>query len=140
MTIRNCMVFEIIGQSSMADYNFAFFGIKSYLKHPTPFNKVFENMVPFFCLLIRVSMLIICSSFTLAVQKRGMKSVYIKKHETFEKCIFLPAQLNLFLLFNRGSSSRKAKILTTAVAVRVKNYYFLRSLKTPFHSPLGGSL
>jgi len=34
--------------------------------------------------------------------------------ETFEKCSILPAQLNL-LKFNRGSSSRKAKILTTPV-------------------------
>jgi len=33
--------------------------------------------------------------------------------ETFEKCQFLPAQLNPFLIFNRGLSSRKAIILTT---------------------------
>jgi hypothetical protein len=33
--------------------------------------------------------------------------------EAFEKCSFLPAQLNPHLIFNRGSSSRKAKILTT---------------------------
>jgi hypothetical protein len=35
--------------------------------------------------------------------------------ETFEKCSILPAQLNLFLLFNRGSRSRQAKILTTVI-------------------------
>jgi hypothetical protein len=34
--------------------------------------------------------------------------------ETFEKCSILPAQLNL-LKFNRGSSSRQAKILTTGI-------------------------
>ncbi len=34
--------------------------------------------------------------------------------ETFDKCSILPAQLNL-LKFNRGSSSRKAKILTTPI-------------------------
>ena len=33
--------------------------------------------------------------------------------ETFEKYQFLPAQLNLYLIFNRGLSSRKAIILTT---------------------------
>jgi hypothetical protein len=33
--------------------------------------------------------------------------------ETFEKCPILPAQLNLDLIFNRGSRPRKAKILTT---------------------------
>jgi hypothetical protein len=35
--------------------------------------------------------------------------------ETFEKYSFLPAQLNPYLIFNRGSSSRKAKILTTGI-------------------------
>ena len=34
------------------------------------------------------------------------------QRETFEKCSFLPAQLNPFFIFNRGSSSRKAKFLT----------------------------
>ena len=34
--------------------------------------------------------------------------------ETFEKCSILPAQLNL-LKFNRGSSSRQVKILTTPI-------------------------
>jgi hypothetical protein len=38
-----------------------------------------------------------------------------KKDETFEKCSILPAQLNPYLIFNRGSSSRKTKILTTPV-------------------------
>jgi len=33
--------------------------------------------------------------------------------ETFEKYSFLPAQLNPYLIFNRGSRPRKAKILTT---------------------------
>ena len=33
--------------------------------------------------------------------------------ETLEKCSFLPAQLNSYLIFNRGSS--KAKILTIPV-------------------------
>jgi hypothetical protein len=37
------------------------------------------------------------------------------KCETFEKCSILPAQLNPYLIFNRGSSPRKAKILTTPV-------------------------
>jgi hypothetical protein len=32
-----------------------------------------------------------------------------------EKCSFLPAQLNLYLIFNRGSRPRKAKILTTGI-------------------------
>jgi len=32
-----------------------------------------------------------------------------------KKYSFLPAQLNLLLLFNRGSSSRNGKILTTPV-------------------------
>jgi hypothetical protein len=33
--------------------------------------------------------------------------------ETYEKFQFLPAQLNLYLIFNRGLSSRKTIILTT---------------------------
>jgi hypothetical protein len=36
-------------------------------------------------------------------------------NETFEKCSFLPAQLNPYLIFNRGSRPRKVKILTTPV-------------------------
>jgi hypothetical protein len=35
--------------------------------------------------------------------------------ETFEKRSILPAQLNPFLFFNRGSRPSKAKILTTPV-------------------------
>jgi hypothetical protein len=31
--------------------------------------------------------------------------------ETFEKCSILPAQLNPYLIFNRGSKPKKAKIL-----------------------------
>ena len=31
--------------------------------------------------------------------------------ETFGKCSFLPAQLNSYLIFNRGSSLRKTNIL-----------------------------
>ena len=42
------------------------------------------------------------------------KAYIVYTSEIFEKCSFLPAQLNLFLLFNRGSSSRKGKILTTS--------------------------
>jgi hypothetical protein len=33
--------------------------------------------------------------------------------ETFEKCAILPAQLNPFFIFNRGSRPRKGIILTT---------------------------
>jgi len=36
-------------------------------------------------------------------------------HETFEKRPILPAQLNPYLIFNRGSRPRKTKILTTPV-------------------------
>jgi hypothetical protein len=35
--------------------------------------------------------------------------------ETFEKYSILPAQLNPHLIFNRGSSPRQAKILTTDI-------------------------
>jgi hypothetical protein len=35
--------------------------------------------------------------------------------ETFEKCSILPAQLNPYLIFNRGSRPRKAKILTRGI-------------------------
>jgi hypothetical protein len=34
---------------------------------------------------------------------------------TFEKRSILPAQLNLYLIFNRGSSSRNTKRLTTGI-------------------------
>ena len=36
-------------------------------------------------------------------------------YETFEKCSILPAQLNPYLIFNRGLIPRKTKILTTPV-------------------------
>ncbi len=39
--------------------------------------------------------------------------IIVHSNETFEKCSFLPAQLNPYLIFNRGS--RKAKILTTGI-------------------------
>jgi hypothetical protein len=35
--------------------------------------------------------------------------------KTFKKCSILPAHLNPYLMFNRGSRPRKAKILTTPV-------------------------
>jgi hypothetical protein len=44
-----------------------------------------------------------------------MKVLFAYSDETFAKRSILPAQLNLFLLFNRGSRPRKAKILTTPV-------------------------
>jgi hypothetical protein len=39
----------------------------------------------------------------------------VKNKETSEKCSILPVQLNLFLLFNRGSSPRKVIILTADI-------------------------
>jgi hypothetical protein len=35
--------------------------------------------------------------------------------KTFEKSTILPAQLNPYLIFNRGSRPRKAKILTRGI-------------------------
>jgi hypothetical protein len=37
--------------------------------------------------------------------------------KNFEKCSILPAQLNPYVVFNRGSRSRKAKILTTGIHI-----------------------